>query len=187
VKKYDGPSIPIKGKVLLGPISQYTLFNKFPTHFIVHILIVLLDSWLLLNTINDTNTFSREMQLFLFTKFLDPDIEVNDIVIDRERTFYKISDLQTQVNSSLSFFFDMETEEREGIIDEDINMSYLATIENYKLLCGMTDYGDLPLTNVTMANPQFTDFNQFPLVCLDHGQEQIYTMPVQVFITLNPP
>ena len=101
VVEYDGPSIPIKGKVLLGPISQYTLFNKFPTTFIVHILIVLLDSWLLLNTINDTNTFSREMQLFLYTKFLDPAIEVNDIVIDRERTFYKISDLQQQVNSSL--------------------------------------------------------------------------------------
>ena len=104
------PDIPIKGKVLFGPINQYKLFGKFPWGFFLHICIVCLDCFYLLQEANMANEFSWEQRMVWYTIFLDQGIERNDVVIDRTRAFYNLDDLLTQVTSSLDFYLSLQPE-----------------------------------------------------------------------------
>ena len=87
--------MPIKGKVLLGPVHQYTLFGRFPWALLLHIMILLTDTNVLLNVTYDINEFCRESRLFLYMHFLDPDFDVNDVVVlTRHRTYYMLDDFR---------------------------------------------------------------------------------------------
>ena len=48
----DPEIVPVKGYVLLSPVSQYKLYGKFPWTFLIHILIIFCDSWWLVRQMN---------------------------------------------------------------------------------------------------------------------------------------
>jgi len=58
------------------------------------------------------------MQMFWYTKFLNPDLDLNDIHIDRERTYYSIEELHNQIISSINFHLSLDKDQ------EDINDDY---------------------------------------------------------------
>jgi hypothetical protein len=73
--------VPIKAKVLLNPLKLYALFGKVPIALVLHMLVVLVDGWFLVYGFNDTKNFMPPSKMFLYTKFLDKDIDRNNVAM----------------------------------------------------------------------------------------------------------
>ena len=88
--------VPVKGYVLLSPVSQYKLYGKFPWAFMVHMLIIFCDSWWLIRQISTVGNLTTSQELIWFKEFLDKDFEVNDQYpsLDRTRDFYQPSEIR---------------------------------------------------------------------------------------------
>jgi hypothetical protein len=102
--------VPIKAKVLLNPLKLYSLFGKVPLTFLLHILVILVDGWYLLTPATATNNFMRPARMFLYTKFVKDDLERNDVVMNTQRTYYNLTEFQSQIKDSLDFYFSLRPE-----------------------------------------------------------------------------
>lgn len=54
--------IPLKAKILLGPIDKYRLYGRFPWKLILHILLVATTSLQIYTDLNTNGAYSRQQQ-----------------------------------------------------------------------------------------------------------------------------
>jgi hypothetical protein len=50
------------------------------------------------------------MRHFWYKQFLNPDMEINDVVIDRERTWYSLDDMHTQFINNIEFYMSLNVD-----------------------------------------------------------------------------
>ena len=75
--------MPIKGFLLLGPLKQYKVFGIFPWSFMIHLMLVIADSYWLLQMNSVYSDISRTQRSVWYEKFLDKDFDRDDIWINR--------------------------------------------------------------------------------------------------------
>lgn len=94
--------MPLKDKLSLGPLEKYTLYNRFPYKFLLHILIVITMSMTVLIQVQSNQQILRNQQLVWYQKFLwnmdgDDGVPVMDD-FERVRRFYTTQELADFVN-----------------------------------------------------------------------------------------
>ena len=78
--------------------------------------------------------------MVFYYKFLDPNMERNEIDIDRTRVYTQISDLQEEINASIGFFDCLEVNEKGVGSDEDYDLE--GALGEINLLCKKEEYRD---------------------------------------------
>jgi hypothetical protein len=84
--------MPIKGFLLLGPLKQYKVFGIFPWSFMIHLMLVIADSYWLLQMNEVYSDISRTQRSVWYEKFLDEDFDRDDIWINRKKEFFTVGD-----------------------------------------------------------------------------------------------
>lgn len=76
--------------------------------------------------------------MVFYYKFLDPNIERNDINIDRTRVYHQVSDLLEQINASIGFLDSLKLNEGNTGSSEDYDLQ--KAFGEIKLLCDHDRY-----------------------------------------------
>ena len=71
-----------------------------------------------------------------YTIFLNPDIERNDVAIDRTRVFYDIEEMLSQVRSSVDFYLNLHPEQADlGEEESDKTFDVNRSLGSFKSDC----------------------------------------------------
>lgn len=89
--------IPLKSKIILGPVQKYYLYNRFPWKFITHIILVTLTTLQVILFIENTGPYTRSANDFFLKKFLNSDENYNEFEFDRFRNFYDIGQMRDHI------------------------------------------------------------------------------------------
>lgn len=100
--------LPFIGRIVLGPIKKYQIYGIFPWGLVIHILLVVLGSLQLLEVNLVSHKYFRDEQMSYFRKFLDNDFEVDDINIDRFKSYYTLSEFLDHIHGSIDYYFGLE-------------------------------------------------------------------------------
>lgn len=100
--------MPFIGRIVLGPIKKYQIYGIFPWGLVVHTLLVLLASVQLLEVNIVSHKYYRDEEMSYFRKFLDNEFEVNDINIDRFKSYYTLSEFTEHIHDSIDYYFGLQ-------------------------------------------------------------------------------
>ena len=73
--------IPLKAEVLLSPFSRYKIYGAFPWIFFVHLLTVIIDSYVLLRINSDSGDLIRSQKQIFNQIFMNSDNDIDDITL----------------------------------------------------------------------------------------------------------
>lgn len=79
--------LPLKAQILLGPIHKYRLMGVFPWPFLIHVLLVIADSYWIVYMSHMNAAFISQQKMAWYLKFSNPDIARDDYGYERRRTF----------------------------------------------------------------------------------------------------
>jgi hypothetical protein len=82
--------ISLKAQVLLDPLNKYKYFGKFPWIPFVHMVIVMLDSYIILQMNNIESGMLSAMKTLLTIQLCNKDAEVDEIGLQRDKYFNNI-------------------------------------------------------------------------------------------------
>lgn len=71
---------------------------------LLHFLLLIISSAQIFNINDDTHSYSREQRIAFFRIFLDPEMDVDDIFYDRERTYDDMDEMMQQILASIDFY-----------------------------------------------------------------------------------
>ena len=103
--------MPLKSKVILGPIEKYKWYGVFPGKFVVHLLIVILSSQLgLYYNAHNNDLYLPQTVMFFYTFLSDNDLaDFQQLTGEyaKDQLFYDIEDMNTFVNSSVAKYYSL--------------------------------------------------------------------------------
>jgi len=86
------------------------------------------------NTINDQNLYNTSLRLFWYKQFLKSDMELDDVVVERQRTYYSIDEMHKQFIKNVEFHLSLRTEMFDIIYDQD-DIQETSALLNTKTFC----------------------------------------------------
>ena len=174
----------------MGPVRMYRTYNLFPWAFLFHLLLVALISFEVIIINVTTHAYSRDTRISFFYFMLNKDIGANDFFYDRNRAFYSIDDMRTQLTTSLNWYNSLPVFAEihyEGAKSDVLNDSK----HNYPNLCpcNTTDplYPDsnlncvnnddkqpLPTPIANLTNSELIgDYFSYPQACINNTTKKI--------------
>lgn len=117
--KHIETTVPIKGKVILGPLSRYKWYGIPPWKFIIHLTLVVLAS-VIAFTFNQTDFQILDPQrVAYFSRFLTTELDNYQQLTaeyDKINVFYKIEDLIEKIKKSVETYYSFEDPETNAMI-----------------------------------------------------------------------
>ena len=113
----------MKAQILLGPIHKYRLMGVFPWPFLVHILLVCVDSYWLVYMNRLNSTFIAEQKLVWYYQFTNRDIERDEFAFQRAKTYDSVDEMRERILGAAAFYHGLEPSTVSDLDDEDITDS----------------------------------------------------------------
>lgn len=86
--------LPLKAQILLGPMHKYRLMGVFPWPFLVHVLLVIADSYWIVYMNQMNSAFISRQKMIWYFKFSNPDVDRDDYAYERRKTFDTVAEMQ---------------------------------------------------------------------------------------------
>lgn len=128
-RKCPEKEMPMLDRIIMGPIKKYQKYENFPWKLLVHIFLLMVCSAQVILVIGSQGAYSRTNQNLFFTLFLNPEMEMEDVDVQRVRYLYNIEDLKEMVTTSFDNYFGIED-------SNDVNF------ENYELVTVPNEQGE---------------------------------------------
>ena len=100
--------IPMIDKIVLGPIKKYQKYNLFPWKLVLHIFLIIICTAQIIMVIGSTGSYSRSDQNMFYTFFMDPEIELEDVDVQRIKYIFDVDALTLLIRDSLDNYFGIE-------------------------------------------------------------------------------